>query len=199
MKIQIKAVYLNFLAKNYFWPALIFCLLLSSGLFYLSWSRYAEKHISQKIMSCFTVQQGKRKCGRKSLYKKRIKNRSIEDIFWTRCYCKNLLLKNVHIADSDFRENHFIRAMFNDVSFVETNLFLSFFHGALLKNVVFEKSDLRGAVFNFASLKNTQFKNTDLRETLFIGTQFKNVYYDKKTHLPFTKERAEELGWILEN
>ena len=185
--------------SSYFFPmALLFSLLFGGILFYLSWSGSNERSIPPKIISCLE-KKNTRKCRGKSLYGKRLKNKDIKDVAFTRCFCRNLRLRNIDIYNSDFRENNFGRSFLKKVSFLEVNLFKSFFYGAILEDVIFENSDFGGVVFNFATLRNVHFKNMDLRSALFISTRFQNVYYDKSTKLPFSKAQANRLGLILKD
>ena len=188
----------DWLSSYYFPVVFLFSLLFGGILFHLSWSRSDESSISPEIISCFE-KKNKKKCRRKRLSGKRLKNKDIKDVAFTRCFCRNLRLRNVDIYNSDFRENDFGRSFLKNVSFSKVNLFKSFFYGAILENVIFEANDLGGAVFNFATLRNVHFKNIDLRSALFIGTRFRNVYYDRNTKLPFSKTQAHRLGLILKD
>ena len=183
-----------------YYPGIIFILSLLFGgiLFILSWSRSGENSISSEIRYCFEVTDYE-KCSRKNLQGKRLKNKEIANIIFTRCFCKNLYLSHVEVYESDFRENNFSQSFFDNVSFLGTGLFKAFFYGSVFENVAFKNSDLRGTVFNFATLRNVSFKNIDLRSSLFIGTEFENVSYDKETHLPFSEAEAHQKGWVLEN
>ena len=189
---------INRINSYYFLVALLFSVFFGGMLFYLSWSRSGEGSVSPKIISCLKKKDTK-KCRRKRLSGKRLKNKDIKDVAFTRCFCRNLRLRNVDIYNSDFRENDFGRSFLKNVSFLEVNLFKSFFYGAILEDVIFENSDFGGAVFNFATLRNVHFKNMDLRSTLFIGTRFQNVYYDRNTKLPFSEVQASRLGLILKD
>lgn len=203
MKLTIKTLFsktptTNFdrLNQYYFPGVLIFSLMLGGILLYLSRSRSNENSISPETISCFE-KKNRRKCGRRYLHGKRLKNKEIKEVAFTRCFCKNLHLSHVKIYNSDFRENNFNQSSFKDMSFIKTNFFKSFFYGAVLDNVVFENGDFRGAVFNFATLRNSYFKDVDLRDTLFIGTRFEKVYYDKNTRLPFSTAEAQRMGLFL--
>ena len=188
---------LNWLSSYYLLGVFTLSVLCGGILFSLSWLRSGENGISPQVMSCFEIKDP-RKCSRRNLQKKRLKNKEIEEVSFTRCFCKNLFLSQVTIYNSDFRDNNFNQSFFYKVSFFDTNLFKAFFYGSVLKEVVFKDSDLGGAIFNFSTLENVSFKNIDLSSSLFIGALFKNVSYDKNTILPFSEETARQKGWVLQ-
>ena len=173
----------------------VFSLFTGSLLFYLSWLRQSESGISPVTMYCLEKRDIK-VCSQRNLKNKRLRNKEIKKIIFTRCFCESAGLFNVRVSDSDFRENNLSEAALNNVLFFKVNLFKSLFYGAILNNVVFEESDLRGVVFNFASFENVQFKKADLRSALFIGARFKNTWYDRETKLPFSEEQARRIGLL---
>ena len=175
---------------------LVLSVFLSSILFYLSWLRYSNSRLSPVTLYCLE-NRDTRVCNRRYLRYRSLKNRKIKGVLFTRCHCKQVYLFNVEVSDSDFRENLFDRSYIKNSSFVDVDLFKASFYGAILDNVVFEKSDLMGVLFNFATFRNVYFKNTDLSSTVFIGTRFENTYYDKDTKLPFSREQARRMGFLL--
>ncbi len=179
--------------KYYFLSILIFSVLLGTVLFYISGLRHKEVNISPVTIYCLETKDEKI-CRRRNLMGKELKNRHIEKIIFTQCFCKDLRLFNVKVNNADFREGHFGRASFSNVSLIRTNFFKSSFYGAILKDVIFEDSNLRGVVFNFAVLRNVQFKNVDMRSAVFIGTRFENVSYDKNTKWPFSIEQLKQMN-----
>ena len=174
---------------------LLFSLFLGGILFYLSWLRSGESRVSPIVLYCLE-NRDTNVCSEKYLKWKRLYNREIKDIIFTRCFCKNTYLLNIKASNSDLRDNRFDRSYLKNVSFSNVDLFKSSFYGAILNNVVFERSELTGVIFNFASFRNVYFKNVDLSSTLFIGTRFENTYYDKDTKLPFSREQASRMGLL---
>ena len=183
-----------FIKQYYFTGMLIFSFLWGGGLFYLSYLRSVS--ISPVTVYCLENKDTK-VCSKRSLRQKRLQNREIKEVIFTKCSCRDLHLLNVKVDNSDFRDNQFGRASFKNVSFLNVDLFKSSFYGSVLDDVVFENSDLGGVVFNFATFRNVYFKNVDLRSTVFIGTRFKNTYYNQSTKLPFSKEQASRMGLLL--
>lgn len=185
-----------YLKQYYFLSTLSLSLLFSGILFYFSSLRAHEAYISPVTIYCLENKDSK-VCSRRHLRGKRLYNKTIKEVIFTRCFCKDLHLSNVKVRDSDFRSNQFNRSSFKNVSFSQVNLFKSSFYGATLENVTFENSDLGGTIFNFATLKNVHFKNINLHSVIFIGTRFKNAYYDSNTKLPFSEEQAKRMGLLL--
>ena len=185
---------LYFFSKLHFITVLICSFLLAGGLFYVSYLKMVD--ISPVTIYCLE-KKDKKVCNKRSLRRKRLAHKEITNVIFTRCSCGDIWLFNVKVNNSDFRENRFKRAHLEDVSFLEVDLFQSTFYGAVLDNVVFENSELRGVEFNFATLRNVYFKNVDLRSAVFVGTRFEKSYYSKDTKLPFSKEKARQVGLFL--
>ena len=188
----------NFFNQYHFLGMLIISLFFGGLLFYFSFLRSGENSISPVTMYCLENKDTK-VCSRRYLGGKRLQDREIKEIIFTRCACRDLQLSNIKVSDTDFRGNNFSRAFFKNVSFLNVNLFKSSFYGAILNDVVFQDSDLRGVIFNFVTFHNVYFKNIDLRSSLLIGARFKNSYYDKNTKLPFSKEEAAQVGLLIKN
>lgn len=185
---------INFLSALNFMSILACSVLLAGVLFSLSYLRITN--ISPIAMYCLE-NKDKRACNKVSLRRKRLAHKEITNIIFTRCFCIDVRLFNIKVRNSDFRENKFKRAHLEDVSFLRVDFFKATFYGAILESVIFENSELGGVVFNFATLRNVYFKNVDLRSAVFIGTRFENSYYDKDVKLPFSKEKAEQMGLFL--
>lgn len=186
---------INYLfSKLNFISILICSFLLAGGLFYLSYLRMAN--VSSEILYCLE-NKDKTKCNKQSLRRKRLAHKEITDVIFTRCSCEDVRLFNVKVNNSDFRENTFKRSHLEEVFFFKVNFFKATFYGTVLDNVVFENSELGGVEFNFATLRNVYFKNVDLRSAVFVGTRFEKSYYSKDTKLPFSKERAGQIGLFL--
>ena len=183
-----------FINRYYFTVILIFSFLTGGVLFYISYLRSVD--ISSVTMSCLKS-NNRRLCRRMSLNQRRLGDRKIRGVVFTKCFCRDLRLSNVAVRDSDFRENKFTRAYFKKVSFLNVDLFKASFYGAILDDVVFDDSELGGVVFNFATFRNVYFKNVDLSSALFIGARFENTYYDQSTQLPFSAEKAKRMGLFL--
>lgn len=186
-----------FIQQNYLLSILVFSFLLGSLLFYLSWLRSGESNISPVTLYCLENRDSTDVCSRRRLKSKRLYNREIKNVFFTRCVCKNMSLINIKASDSDLRDSRFDRSYLKNVSFFNVDLFKSSFYGAILDNVVFEKTELTGVIFNFVTFRNVYFKNVNLSSTLFIGARFEKTYYDKNTKLPFSKEQASRMGLLL--
>jgi uncharacterized protein YjbI with pentapeptide repeats len=154
------------------------------------------ERVSSVTLYCLE-NKDKDECSRQSLKRKRLAHKEITDVIFTRCFCEDARLFNVKVSSSDFRENTFKRAHLENVSFFKVNFFKATFYGAVLEGVVFESSELGGVEFNFATLRNVHFKNVDLRSAVFVGTRFEKSYYNKDTKLPFSKERAVQMGLYL--
>ena len=183
--------------NRYYLPSLLILSLFLGGiLFALSGLRTNESSISSEILNCFEELS---KCRRKYLSGKRLKNKEITEVVFSRCFCKNLRLSHIKIYNSDFREGNFNQSSFSNVSFAKTDLFKTFLYGVVLEDVVFKDCDLRGAVFNFATLRNVYFKNVDLSSTSFIGARFENVYYDKDTKLFSSLTEAQRKNLFLKD
>ena len=185
-----------FFYRYYFLGIISVSFLFAGILFYLSALRSGEMTISPLTIYCLENKDTK-VCSNRSLSLKRLKNREIKRVIFTRCFCKYIYLDNVNISHSDFRESHFDSSLLKNVSFLDIDLFKSSFYGAILENVVFENSDLEGSIFNFATFRNVYFKNVDLSSAVLIGVRFENTYYDRNTKLPFSKEQADRIGLVL--
>ena len=184
----------HFLSKLNFTSILACSFLLAVGLFVISYLRTTS--ISPIAMYCLE-NKNRRACNKVPLRRKRLAHKEITNIIFTRCFCTDARLFNVSVRSSDFRENKFKRAHLEDVSFLRVDFFKATFYGAILESVIFEDSELGGVVFNFATLRNVYFKNVDLRSAVFVGTRFENSYYNKDVKLPFSKEKAEQMGLFL--
>ncbi len=187
----------NLYKRYYFLSMLTLSLFVGGGLFYYfpRWMS-GESSVSPVTMYCLSRRDTK-VCTRRFLDGKKLHDKNIKEVVFTRCDCRKTHLFSIEVSDSDFRESDFRRAVFNKVSFLNTNLFKSSFYGAILKDVVFDNSQLGGVVFNFATFQNVYFKNVDLSSALFIGASFENVYYAKDVKLPFSEEKANQMGLRL--
>ncbi len=186
----------RYVLRYYLLSILVLSLFLGSILFYWSWLKSSVSRLSPVTLYCLENKDDTICRGRFLRYTS-LKNRKIKDIIFKKCFCKNTYLFNVEVSDSDFRDSRFDRSYIKNSSFVDVDLFKASFYGAILDNVVFEKSELTGVLFNFATVRNVYFKNVDLSSTVFIGTRFENAYYDKNTKLPFSREQASRMGFLL--
>ena len=159
------------------------------------WQTLKQTQVVKKsnIFSCFSKNDTK-KCNRWKWKSLSLENLNIQNKTFTRCLCEGSLFKEIKIKTSDFRQNKFRLAFFENILFFKTNLQKSTFEGAIIKNTIFEDIKLSGVVFQFTTFINVQFKNVDMTQALFIGSRFKNSTYDKNTKLPFSKEIARDLG-----
>ena len=194
--VELLRKFFHFIHQYYLLCLLVFSFFLGSLLFYISWLRSSESHISPVSLYCLENRDVEA-CSNRFLRKKSLKNRKIKNVIFTKCNCKNTYLFNIKMSDSDFRQSRFDRSYWRNSSVLNVDLFKSSFYGAILDNVVFEKSELKGAIFNFATIRNVHFKNIDLSSTVFIGTRFENTYYDNDTKLPFSREQASRMGLLL--
>jgi len=113
-------------------------------------------------------------------------------------------------ARSDLAYADFSGGTFEACAFVGARLTKSKFSGSQLRETMFREADLKGADFRRAKLKLTDFTGADLRGADFTGAhvggdffragsveaKFDGAFFDETTKLPFSREKALELGMI---
>ncbi len=122
-------------------------------------------------------------------------------------------------SDAEFTKAFFSflrieRSQLNKIAFIQSKLPFVHFIFSSAEGLKFEGTDLKGlrcvhsnmnwtsfresrlnrGVFENCLLNYSDFRGADLRGVLFVLSPLKNAVFNNKTRLPFTRERALELG-----
>lgn len=81
----------------------------------------------------------------------------------------------------------FTRAMLQNVSFENANLYKSNFIHAYIQNTDFIQCNLEYAIFSHAVIRNSRFINCGVHEIYLQSTLFKNVLFDCNSFLVVLK------------
>lgn len=128
-------------------------------------------------------------------------------------------LENRNLKGSDLREVEFVNSSAIDSDFTDAKLRGlrgkgSRFRKCIFRNVDlraaklvyadFRDSDLREALLqesdlSFVDFRRSDLRGADLRGAWVLGTLFDQARYDRNTKLPFSHEKARQLGMIFDD
>jgi uncharacterized protein YjbI with pentapeptide repeats len=101
-------------------------------------------------------------------------------------------------SKSDFKAFRAHGANFNKSIFQNTDFRAAKIFFAEFKNCDFLNADFSGADISFSDFSDANLKGANLTDTWYVGSIFKGARIDSRTKLPFSLDKARQLGMIID-
>lgn len=119
---------------------------------------------------------------------------------------KNTLMDRMSAQKTDFSDSLFLQARahaahfdysdFTQTDWSDSNIQGNRFTGAKFLRANMQRANLAYSDLRFADFTDADLRGADLNSCIWYGAIFKGAVVDKTTKLPFTQQKAQELGII---